>query len=106
MDPRSRPLSLGLTFVLLTSALGLSALAAAAPPATLSKDAQGKWSAGETARANRQWIECIENFSDVVALDPKSLDAQLNLGYCQSQLGQWKDASKTYEGALPLASSD
>jgi len=111
MDPRSRPLSRWLTFVRLTSALGLggvalAGLAAAAPPATLSKDAQGKWSAGETARASRQWIECIENFSDVVALDPKSLDAQLNLGYCQSQLGQWKDASKTYEGALPLASSD
>jgi len=72
----------------------------------LAKGAQSQWTTGETARANRQWIECIESFSDVVALDPKSLDAHLNLGYCQSQLGQWKDATKTYEAALGLASSD
>jgi len=113
MDPRGRQLDrvleqgrcaslLLLGLLTLTGALPLSA----APPATLAKGAQEEWSAGETARANRQWIECIESFSDVVALDPKSLDAQLNLGYCQSQLGQWKNAAKTYEGALTLAPSD
>jgi tetratricopeptide (TPR) repeat protein len=113
MDPRSRPLNRTHHAVRYTPALflGLLALAdsspvAGAPPATLVKEAQGKWSAGEAARTNRQWIECIENFSDVVALDPKSLEAQLNLGYCQSQLGQWKDAAKTYEGALALPASD
>jgi len=80
--------------------------APAAPPATLAKDAHKSFAEGEAARANKQWIECIESFSDVVAKDPKSLAAQLNLGHCQSQLGQWKDAGKTYEGALPLAPSD
>jgi prolyl-tRNA synthetase len=64
-----------------------------------------QWTAGEP-RPGRPAVECIENFSDVVQLDPRSLDAQLNLGYCQSQLGQWKDAAKTYERALALPASD
>ena len=117
MGPRNRQLnrlpalvSRGVPVFLLCllGLLGLGAVSplAAAPPPTLAKDAQSKWTEGEKARASRQWIECIENFSDVVAVDPKSLDAQLHLGYCQSQLGQWKDAAKTYESALGLGPSD
>jgi tetratricopeptide (TPR) repeat protein len=89
---------------LLVVLAGVPALAA--PPANLAKEAQSRYAAGEAARANRQWIECIESFSDVLTSDPKSLPATLELGYCQSQLGQWKDAAKTYDGALAMSPSD
>ena len=78
---------------------------AASPPA-IPEAAKKSYAAGEAAIEHREWIECIENFSAVVAQAPKHLDAHLKLGHCQSQLGQWSQAAKTYQAALALTPPD
>jgi tetratricopeptide (TPR) repeat protein len=85
---------------------GFAAAEVAAQPSGLSKDAEKAWHKGQDAKSNLQWLECIEEFSEVVDHDPQHLDTYLDLGYCQSQLNQWEAAAKTYRKALALHPPD
>jgi tetratricopeptide (TPR) repeat protein len=71
-----------------------------------SKAAAESWERGETAKNNRQWVECIENLTHVTQIDIAFLDAYLNLAYCQSEMQQWGNAARTYEKALGLNPPD
>ncbi len=93
-----------LVFVILASALGAGR--GGATPDRLPEAATKAWNEGQDAIANRQWVECVENFSEVTKLAPQHLEAFVKLGYCQSELRQWSEAAKTYEHALTLSPSD
>jgi tetratricopeptide (TPR) repeat protein len=80
--------------------------AEAASPQAIPESAKKSYADGEAAIDRREWVECIENFSAVLAAAPRLLDAQLKLGHCQAQLGQWSQAAKTYQGALALTPPD
>jgi tetratricopeptide (TPR) repeat protein len=86
-------------------AIGIVASAFAATDALAqspSPKVEEPWQRGQEAMSNRQWVECIEAFSEVIDGEPQVLDAYLHLGYCQSELQQWKAAAATYRKALAL----
>jgi len=85
---------------------GLLAPSLGAAPDRLPKEAQEPFQKGQAAMSSRQWVECVEHFSQVTKLAPQTLDGYVQLGYCQSELRQWADAAKTYERALALSPPD
>ncbi len=85
---------------------GLLFTAAGAAPDRLPKEAQEPFQKGQAAMSGRQWVECVEYFSQVTKLAPQSLDGFVQLGYCQSELRQWADAARSYERALALSPPD
>jgi tetratricopeptide (TPR) repeat protein len=85
---------------------GFAAAEVSAQSSGPSKAAEQSWRAGQEAMSSRQWVECVESFSDVVDLDPRYLDAYLHLGYCRSELKQWDAAASTYKKALTLNPPD
>lgn len=99
----SRPASC-LVIALILS--GLLAARAGAAPDRLSKEAEEAFKKGQAAVSSRQWVECVEYFSQVTKLAPQNLDGYVQLGYCQSELRQWSDAAKTYQHALALSPPD
>ncbi len=100
-----RVAAIGGGLAVVIAASGAVPVEAASPPG-IPESAKKPYAAGEAAIEHRDWIECIESFSAVLAAAPKLLDAQLKLGHCQSQLGQWSQAAKTYQGALALSPPD
>ena len=58
---------------------------------------------GRDAINNKDWVECIEDFEQVLEIDEENLDAYLDLAYCQTEMKQWQDAADTYAAALEYA---
>lgn len=92
--------------VVLAGILVVAATAPARAQGGVSKYAAESWRKGKEAKDNRQWVECVEHFTEVVEIDSEYLEAYLNLGLCQSELRQWAEAVKTYQKAITLNPPD
>lgn len=90
----------------LVIAVGSTGLVAGAAGQGLQQMAERFNRMGRDALNNRNWADCIENFTQVVEIDSEYLDAYMDLAYCQEKMQQYKDAVDTYREAIKLAPDD
>jgi Flp pilus assembly protein TadD len=69
------------------------------------EQAEVEYAKGIVAYDNRNYLEALEHFRTVVAMQPENADAHFYLGLTLSRLGEYQDASAALEHALQLDAS-